>query len=126
MELKEVVASNVSMLAEAEGYSTNALARKCGMAQKTVWSIMDGQHAARLDNVEALAKGLGVSPALLMTEGLSLSALKSIKSPRMMAEYLSLPAIQRARVDAMVKSLQRPILESPVSQPAELQAVMGF
>ena len=126
MELKEIVANNVSMLAEAEGYSTNALARKCGMAQKTVWSIMDGQHAARLDNVEALAKGLGVSPALLMTEGLSLSALKSIKSPRMMAEYLSLPAIQRARVDAMVKSLQRPVPESPISQPAELQAVMGF
>ena len=126
MELKDVVAKNVSMIAEADGYSSSALAKKCGMAQKTVWSIMDAQHNARLDNVETLAKGLGVSTALLMTEGLSLSALKSIKSPRMMSEYLSLPAIPRARVNALVKSLRRPISESPVSQPAELQAVMGF
>ena len=42
MDIKEVVAKNVSMLAEAEGYSTNALARKCGMPQKTVWNIMVG------------------------------------------------------------------------------------
>ena len=126
MELKDVVAKNVSMIAEADGYSSNALAKKCGMAQKTVWSIMDAQHNARLDNVETLAKGLGVSTALLMTEGLSLSALKSIKSPRMMSEYLSLPAIPRARVDALVNSLMPANAELSVKVSDEYQAVMGF
>ena len=126
MELKDVVAKNVSMIAEADGYSSSALAKKCGMAQKTVWSIMDAQHNARLDIVETLAKGLGGSTALLMTEGLSLSALKSIKSPRMMSEYLSLPAIPRARVNALVKSLMPANAEQSVKVSDEYQAVMGF
>ena len=126
MELKDVMAKNLKMIAQAEGLSSRALAIRCDMSQKTIWNMMEGEHSARLSNVERIAAGLGVSPVLLITDGLSAAALTSIKSPRMMAEYLSLPAIQRARVDAMVKSLQRSIPESPVSQPAELQAVMGF
>lgn len=127
MELKDVLAKNLKMIAEAEGYSSRSLAMKCGMPQKTVWNMMEAEHSARLSNIESIAAGLGVSPVLLITDGLSLAALRSIKSPRMMAEYLSLPSVQRARVDAMVKGFTKePANDLPVAPSAELQAVMGF
>ena len=127
MELKDVLAKNLKMIAEAEGYSSRSLAMKCGMPQKTVWNMMEAEHSARLSNIEGIAAGLGVSPVLLITDGLSLAALRSIKSPRMMAEYLSLPSVQRARVDAMVKGFNKePANDLPCAPSPELQAVMGF
>ena len=127
MELKDVLAKNLKMIAQAEGLSSRALASRCGMSQKTVWNMMEGEHSARLSNIESIAAGLGVSPVLLITEGLSAGALTSIKSPRMMADYLSLPSVQRARVDAMVKGFHKePANELPIAPSAELQAVMGF
>lgn len=126
MELKDVLAKNLQMIAEARGLSSRSMAMQCDMPQKTVYTMMHGTAAARLTNIDKIARGLKVAPVLLVTADLNHAALMSIKSTRMMGEYLSLPAIQRARVDALVKSLQRPVPESPVSQPAELQAVMGF
>ena len=124
MELKFILAKNLTMIAEAEGYSTRSLAMKIGMPQKTVWNLMNSRYDARIDSISKIAKGLGVSPQLLLTAGLTLAAFKSIKSTRMMSDYLSLPAVQRARVDAMVKGFKRVAEEPPM--PAELQAVMGF
>lgn len=124
MELKHVLAKNVNMIARAEGYSSNSLAKKVGMPQKTIWNIMEAHHDCRLESLAALAHGLGTSPLLLLSEGLTYAAFKSLKSTRMMSEYLSLPAIQRARVDAMVKGFKPVAAEPPM--PAELQAVMGF
>ena len=124
MELKFILAKNLTMIAEAEGYSTRSLAMKIGMPQKTVWNLMNSRYDARIDNIAKIAEGLGVSPQLLLTDGLTLAAFKSIKSTRMMSEYLSLPAVQRARVDAMVKGFKRVAKEPPM--PSELQAVMGF
>ena len=126
MELKDVLAKNLQMIAEARGLSSRSMAMQCGMPQKTVYNMVHAKSAAQVTNVDKLAAGLNVAPELLLIDGLNHAALMSIKSTRMMGEYLSMPAIQRARVDAMVKSLQRPIPESPVSQPPELQAVMGF
>lgn len=124
MELKFILAKNLTMIAEAEGYSTNSLAKKIGMPQRTVWSLMNSRYNARIDSISRIAKGLGVSPQLLLTDGLTLATFKSIKSTRMMSDYLSLPAVQRARVDAMVQGFKRIAPEPPM--PAELQAVMGF
>ena len=126
MELKDVLAKNLQMIAEARGLSSRSMAALCGMPQKTVYTMMQGTNAARITSIDKLAAGLNVSPQLLLIDGLNHAALMSIKSTRMMGEYLSLPAIQRARVDAMVKSLMPAKPEEPVKVSDEYQAVMGF
>ena len=126
MELKDVLAKNLQMIAEARGLSSRSMAALCGMPQKTVYTMMQGTNAARITSIDKLAAGLNVSPQLLLIDGLNHAALMSIKSNRMMGEYLSLPAIQRARVDALVKSLMPAKPEEPVKVSDEYQAVMGF
>ena len=126
MELKYVLAKNLSMVAEARGLSSRSMAMLCDMPQKSVYCMMKGTVACRLEAVNKIAKGLGVSAVLLLTDDLNHSALMSIKSPRMMGEYLSLPAIQRARVDALVQTLMPLKKEQPVKVSEEFQAVMGF
>ena len=126
MELKDVLAKNLQMIAEARGLSSRSMAAECDMPQKTVYSILHGVSTARLDSVNKIAKGLKVSPILLLTEDLNHAALMSIKSTRMLGEYLSLPAIQRARVNALVSSLAPVKSEVPLKVSDEYQAVMGF
>ena len=126
MELKDVLAKNLQMIASARGLSSRSMAAKCGMPQKTVYNTMRGTTAAQITSVDKLAAGLNVAPDLLFIDGLNHAALMSIKSTRMMGEYLSLPAIHRARVDALVKSLMPAKEEAPVTVSAEFQAVMGF
>ena len=126
MELKDVLAKNLQMIASARGLSSRSMAAKCGMPQKTVYNTMRGTTAAQITSVDKLAAGLNVAPDLLFIDGLNHAALMSIKSTRMMGEYLSLPAIQRARADALVKSLMPAKPEEPVKVSDEYQAVMGF
>ena len=126
MELKDVLAKNLQMIAEARGLSSRSMAAQCDMPQKSVYCMLKGTVSCRLDSVEKIARGLNVSPDLLLIDGLNHAALMSIKSSRMMGEYLSLPAIQRARVDALVKSLMPAKVEEPVKVSDEYQAVMGF
>ena len=126
MELKDVLAKNLQMIAEARGLSSRSMSMQCGMPQKTVYNMMHGKSAAQVTNIDKLAAGLNVAPELLLIDGLNHAALMSIKSTRMMGEYLSLPAIQRARADALVKSLMPAKPEEPVKVSDEYQAVMGF
>ena len=126
MELKDVLAKNLKMIADARGLSSRSMAMQCGMPQKTVYSMLHGKNAAQVTNIDKVAAGLNVAPELLLIDGLNHAALMSIKSTRMMGEYLSLPAIQRARVDALVSSLMPIQPEGPVKVSDEYQAVMGF
>ena len=126
MKLKDVLAKNLQMIAEARGLSSRSMSMQCGMPQKTVYNMMHGKSAAQVTNIDKLAAGLNVAPELLLIDGLNHAALMSIKSTRMMGEYLSLPAIQRARADALVKSLMPAKPEEPVKVSDEYQAVMGF
>ena len=109
MELKDILAKNLQMIAEYEGLSQRAMSIQCGVNQKSMWNTMNGVHAVRLSNLEEIANSLRVPASMLLMDGLTIDALMSIRSEQRMIDYLSLPREKRSRVDQLVR---REIAES--------------
>ena len=59
-ELRQVVAANVRRLRKAKGVSQEAFADDCGLHRTYIGAIERAERNVSLDNIERLAKGLGV------------------------------------------------------------------
>ena len=44
MELKDVLAKNLKMIADARGLSSRSMAMQCGMPQKAVYSMLHADY----------------------------------------------------------------------------------
>ena len=105
MELKDILARNLTRVLEAHDMSANDLANRSGMAQKTLHSMVNGTHQCRIDNLDNVAKALLVSPTTLVTPELPTNLVMSRKLPRLMKKYANLTSEQRDKAEEYIDSL---------------------
>ena len=108
MELTQIVANNLQRICKEHDLSSNELANRCGMPQKTIYTMMQGTHACRIDNLERIAKALLVSPTSLVTPHLPTGVLMSRRLPRLIDKYAKLSMEDRERAEAYIESLATP------------------
>jgi transcriptional regulator with XRE-family HTH domain len=68
MDIRKVVAANLKRLREGKGLSQEAFADVCGLHRTYVSGVERGVRNPTITVVAKIAKGLGVSAAVLMTE----------------------------------------------------------
>ena len=68
MTLGQLVADNLRAVRLQKKLSQESLAQKAGLSVSYVSMLERGQRSPPLDTLEALAKGLGVSPLALLQE----------------------------------------------------------
>ena len=108
MELTQIVANNLQRICKEHDLSSNELANRSGMPQKTIYSMIQGSHACRIDNLEKIAKALLVSPTALVTPHLPTAVLMSRRVPRLVDKYAKLSMEDRDRLEAYIESLTEP------------------
>ena len=108
MELTQIVANNLQRICKEHDLSSNELANRSGMPQKTIYSMIQGSHACRIDNLEKIAKALLVSPTALVTPHLPTAVLMSRRVPRLVDKYAKLSMEDRERLEAFIDSLAEP------------------
>lgn len=108
MELTQIVANNLTKICKEHDLSSNDLAKRADMPQKTVWSMMSGSHNCRIDNLEKLCRTLLVSPTAIVTPHLPTNILMSRRVPRLVEKYSKLTMEQRERVEELVDSMLTP------------------
>jgi transcriptional regulator with XRE-family HTH domain len=67
MALHEQVSDNVRILAAAQGTSPAAVAEGIGRSRQWLQNKLTGRAGWSVDDLQAVAGGLGVDPAILMT-----------------------------------------------------------
>ena len=112
MDLVQIVAKNLDRICKEHDLSTNELANRSGIPQKTVWSLVTGSHAARIDNLEKIAKALLVSPTALVTPHLPTNVLMSRRVPRLVDNYAKLSMEQRDLLEEYINKMLNPAPES--------------
>ena len=105
MELAQIVAGNLQRICKEHDLSSNELANRSGMPQKTIYTMIQGTHQCRIDNLDKIAKALLVSPTSLVTPHLPTSVLMSRRLPRLVDKYAKLSMEDRERVEAYIDSL---------------------
>ena len=105
MELTQIVANNLTKICKEHDLSSNDLAKRADMPQKTVWSMMSGSHNCRIDNLEKLCRTLLVSPTAIVTPNLPTSILMSRRVPRIVEKYAKLDMESRDRVEQYIDQL---------------------
>ena len=105
MDLVQIVSKNLDRIMKEHDLSTNELANRSGLPQKTCWSLITGSHAARLDNLEKIAKALLVSPTALVTPHLPTNVVMSRRIPRLVDNYGKLDMQQRDELESFMAKM---------------------
>ena len=108
MNLAEIISGNVQRICKEHDLSSNDLATRAGMPQKTVWSIMSGNHSCRIDNLEKLSRTLLVSNTAIVTPHLPTNILMSRRVPRLIEKYAKLSMEDRDRLESFMDTLGAP------------------
>lgn len=105
MELTQVVARNLQKICKEHDLSSRELATRADMPQKTVYSMINGEHSPRISNLEKLAKALLVSPTALVTPHLPTNILMSRRVPRIVDKYAKLSMEDRDRLESIIDGM---------------------
>ena len=105
MELKDILAGNLTRVCKEHDLSTLELAKRCQAPQKTVWNMINAEHSCRLSNLEMVCKTLLVSPTAMLTPHLPTGVLMSRRLPRMIDKYAKLDMEQRGLLDTYMDQL---------------------
>lgn len=64
----ERVAANVKLLRARRGWTQGELAERAGLTENRVWALEGGKRRMAVDDVEAFASALEVTPARLLSD----------------------------------------------------------
>ena len=105
MELSQIVANNLQRICKEHDLSSRELSIRADMPQKTVWNMINGEHACRLSNLESLCKTLLVSPTAMVTPHLPTNILMSRRVPRLVEKYAKLSMEDRDKLEQIVDGM---------------------
>ena len=105
MELSQMVANNLQRICKEHDLSSRELSMRAGMPQKTVWNMINGEHACRLTSLETLCKTLLVSPTAMVTPHLPTNILMSRRVPRLIEKYAKLSMGDRDKLEQLIDGM---------------------
>ena len=105
MTLTEIVCNNLDKVRREHDLSTNEMANRSGLPQKTIHNLMNQVHVPRLDTVESMCKALLVSPHAVVTPYAPMNILLSRRLGRVVEKYEKLTPDDREKVDLMMDEL---------------------
>jgi DNA-binding Xre family transcriptional regulator len=105
MELSDIVAGNLQRICKEHDLSTLELSKRADMPQKTVWNMLNAEHACRVSNLEKLCKTLLVSPTAMVTPHLPTNILMSRRVPRLVEKYAKLSMDDRDKLEQIVDGM---------------------
>lgn len=120
--LKSILGTNVLRIRSARGLSqpgVSAAAKHAGLdvGQTTVGRVERAVHAADIETIEALGRGLGVEPWQLLIPGLDPAAPPSINEDALPADERQLLRDYRAASDSWKLTLRLMARLEPDDQP---------
>ncbi|MER6601212.1 helix-turn-helix domain-containing protein [Streptomyces parvus] len=68
MTLADRAAANVRLLRNRRGWTQGELAERAGLTENRVWALEGGKRRITVDDVEAFASALEVTPARLLSD----------------------------------------------------------
>ena len=102
MNLSEIVCTNLDKVRKEHDLSTNELASRSGVPQKTIHNLMNQVHIPRLDTVESVCKALLVSTHAAVTAYAPMNILLSRRIGRVIEAYAKLTPEQRDHVEMVM------------------------
>ena len=102
MDLTQIVANNLQRICKEHDLSSRELSLRADMPQKTVYNMVQGDHACRLSNLEKLCKTLLVSPTVMVTPHLGTNMLMSRRVPRIIENFSKLSMADREKMEAIM------------------------
>ena len=105
MDLTQIVANNLQRICKEHDLSSRELSIRADMPQKTVYNMINGDHACRLSNLEKLCKTLLVSPTAIVTPHLGTGILMSRRVPRVIDKFAKLSMADREKIEAIMDGM---------------------
>ena len=105
MSIIKTISDNLKRIMAEHDLSSNELANRSGLPQKTLYTMIQGTHKARIDNVEKIANALLVPLQTLVTPDLPTNVLMSQRLPRLVKKYAKLSLEQRDEIDAIMDKM---------------------
>ena len=105
MSITKTISDNLKRIMAEHDLSSNELANRSGLPQKTLYTMIQGTHKARIDNVEKIANALLVPLQTLVTPDLPTNVLMSQRLPRLVKKYAKLSLEQRDEIDAIMDKM---------------------
>ena len=105
MDLTQIVANNLQRICKEHDLSSRELSIRADMPQKTVYNMVQGDHACRLSNLEKLCRTLLVSPTVMVTPHLGTNMLMSRRVPRVIEKFSKLSMSDREKMEAIMDGM---------------------
>jgi len=105
VSITKTISDNLKRIMAEHDLSSNELANRSGLPQKTLYTMIQGTHKARIDNVEKIANALLVPLQTLVTPDLPTNVLMSQRLPRLVKKYAELSLEQRDEIDAIMDKM---------------------
>ena len=105
MDITQIVSNNLQRICKEHDLSSRELAARADMPQKTVYNMIQGDHACRLSNLEKLCKTLLVSPTAIVTPHLATNILMSRRVPRVIDKFAKLSMADREKIEAIMDGM---------------------
>lgn len=97
---------NLDTYMESEGITTNSLATKSGISQKTIWVVKAGKTKPTVTTAEAVATALGLDARIMMSLDLTAEQIgRSARIGRMLDKMLALNSEQLKSIQTVVESM---------------------
>lgn len=97
---------NLDTYMEAQLITTNALATKSGISQKTIWVVKAGKTKPTMTTAEAIANALGLDARVMMGDGLTADQLgRSARIGRLFDKMMMLKPDQLKSIQTIVESM---------------------
>lgn len=96
---------NLKVYLEGEGISTNSLANKSNISQKTIWVVQAGKSVPTVNTIQSIAAALNIDSRLMLHTSLTLDQLqRTRKVGRIMDDLIEMTSDQIAHVHAITQA----------------------
>ena len=97
---------NLDTYMESEEITTNSLATKSGISQKTIWVVKAGKTKPTVTTAEAVSLALGLDARIMMSASLtSEQCARSSRLGRLLDKMLTLSPEQLKSIQTVVESM---------------------
>ena len=107
MDISAVYSQNIKAYMDNNDISTNSIATKSGMSQKTIWVVANGKVATTLNTADNLCKAMALDfRAMLLPDMTAKQVGRSSRIARMLDELTLLDNDELAHVSAIIKAFK--------------------